>query len=155
MQTDSGLEDFPISAEDRAAVSENRSIDIGGQPFTVQGDEVVGYFQRAMSLPEIIRLLRITQEVKRLRGRVFLLAQVSGEMGTVSPESRRWIAEWGKRHHIDGLALSGGSAVGRALTLLIVTAVNLLRKAPTALTFVQSEAEARAWVAAQRQRLGG
>lgn len=84
-------------------------------------------------------------------GRVYLLHDLT-LAGSIPPESRRFLADWNKLYTLGGVANFGGSAAVRMVTLLLMNAYRLIRSGGTPLTYVGSEAEARAWIAAQRQR---
>jgi hypothetical protein len=83
-------------------------------------------------------------------GRIFIIIDQS-QAGTTPPESRRFLAEWNKRHNLGGVALFGGNAAVRALATLITTAIRLIRPSSAPMVFTANEAEARAWVAAQKR----
>jgi hypothetical protein len=85
------------------------------------------------------------------RGRIFVIIDQT-QAGTTPPESRRFLADWNKRHTLGGVALFGGSVTARAVASLITTAIRLVRPAGAPMVFTATEAEARAWVASQRTR---
>lgn len=70
----------------------------------------------------------------------------SSRAGPLSPETRRWIAEWNKAHRISGVAIYGSSLVMRALFTLVLQAISLLRRQPVPYSFLKTEGEAREWL---------
>jgi hypothetical protein len=87
-------------------------------------------------------------------GTAFVLVD-SSQGGSLSPETRRWIAEWNKSHKVTGVAIFGSSLVVRALLTLVLNAIALMRREAVPSVFVKNEAQARAWLAALRSRLRG
>jgi len=85
-------------------------------------------------------------------GRVFVLVDQRAA-GTTPPDARRCLAEWNKKHKASGAAIFGGSAAARAAATLVLTAVRVFRPDSTPTIFTTTEAEARAWIAAQRTKL--
>lgn len=84
-------------------------------------------------------------ESRRRYGSVYVLVDSSGA-GAITPETRRWIAEWNKTHHVNGVAIFGSSLVVRTLLTLVLHAIALLRSQAVPSVFVKDEAAARAWL---------
>ena len=143
MQPSAGID--PQRAEDEAAVRDNGVITIGITSVAIHDDEVRVSGERLMKLPEIQRMLGIFEMVLSHRGRLFLLFVAGKSSGTPNPETRRYLAEWGRRNNVNGTALVGGSTLTRTVVTLTVRAVSLLRRNPLPLIFVETEAEARTW----------
>lgn len=61
------------------------------------------------------------------------------------PLRRRFIADWNRRHRIDGVASFGASLFMRTMVTLVLNAIRLIgwRRVPAVLT--KTEAAARAW----------
>jgi hypothetical protein len=75
----------------------------------------------------------------------------SCQAGSISPQTRRWIAEWNQTHPVGGVAIFGSSLVVRAVLTLVLNAIALLRRQAVPSVFVKTEAEARAWIASLRR----
>ena len=103
---------------DQAVVHNGGVIEFGTQHLAIAGEEVRVYGERLMDLPEIQRLLRIFEMVIARHGRLFVLLIAGKVRATPSPEIRRCIAEWGRRHRVSGVALVGGTTVTRAVVSL-------------------------------------
>lgn len=85
--------------------------------------------------------------------RVFLIVDV-GKVGKVSSAARARSAQGSKDLRLRGIAVIGASAILRTLMSLVSRAVDLLNSNhdnPT--RFFDSEAAARAWIAARRQQI--
>jgi hypothetical protein len=67
--------------------------------------------------------------------------------GALTPQTRRWIAEWNQRHHISGVAIYGSGLMMRTLLTLLLNAISLLRSHRIPSVFVKTEEEARVWLA--------
>lgn len=78
----------------------------------------------------------------------------SSQAGSISPQTRRWIAEWNTSHQVGGVAVFGSSLVVRTVITLVLNAIALLRRQAVPSVFVKTEAEARTWIASLR-RPGG
>jgi len=87
-------------------------------------------------------------------GRVFALVDQS-KAGRTDPEARKMIVEWNKKFKASGSAIFGGSVVSRAAATLIVSALRLFAPNTSPVVFKETEAEARAWISAQRARILG
>lgn len=75
----------------------------------------------------------------------------SSQAGSISPQTRRWIAEWNKAHQVGGVAIFGSSLVIRTVLTLVLNAIALLRSQAVPSTFVKTESEGRAWLASLRR----
>jgi hypothetical protein len=89
--------------------------------------------------------------IQRRYGQMFMIIDQT-QAGTTPPESRRFLAEWNKQNALRGVAIFGGSPTVRALATLITTAIRLFRSDSSPLVFTANEAEARAWIDAQRTK---
>jgi hypothetical protein len=95
---------------------------------------------------------------QRTGGGVFWLCDVT-QMGALSPEARRTAAEASKKGVQDvlrGSAVFGASFATRVMVGLMVRAVRILKPGKhRPLAFVETEAEARAFLDEQRKRGAG
>jgi hypothetical protein len=73
--------------------------------------------------------------------------------GTVSPEARRAVAEGMRDVPFRGIAFVGASFQLKLLAALVVNALSLFTRRDNPATFVQSAAEAQAWLDARRRVL--
>lgn len=85
-------------------------------------------------------------------GRAFALVDQS-RAGKTDPGARKMIVEWNKKYKASGSAIFGGSVVSRAAATLILSAIRLFAPDTSPVVFFSSEAEARAWIAAQRAKI--
>lgn len=83
-------------------------------------------------------------------GRAYVLVDAS-EAGLISATTRRWIARWNQEHLVSGVAIYGGSLVARTLLTLLLNAIMLMGRQNFPAVFVRTEADARAWLTAQRR----
>lgn len=86
-------------------------------------------------------------------GSAYVLVDAS-QAASISPQTRRWIAEWNKGHQVSGVAIYGSSLVVRTVLTLVLNAIALLRSQAVPSVFVKTEAEGRAWIAGQRRTRG-
>lgn len=84
-------------------------------------------------------------------GRVFIMVD-QRNAGVTHPDTRKTIAAWNKRHKATGAVIFGGSLASRAAATLVLGAVRLFRPDTLPTVFVETEAEARAWISAQRNK---
>lgn len=87
-------------------------------------------------------------------GRAFALVDQS-RAGKTDPEARRMIVEWNKKFKASGSAIFGGGVVSRAAATLILSAIRLFVPNTSPVVFKETEAEARAWISAQRAKILG
>lgn len=78
----------------------------------------------------------------------------SSQAGSILPQTRRWIAEWNTAHQVSGVAIYGSSLVVRTVLTLVLNASALLRSQAVPSAFLQTETEARAWIATLRRPRG-
>jgi hypothetical protein len=90
--------------------------------------------------------------VQKRDGAVFTLNDVRG-IRQISPQARRYAAEWMQSHRFDGAAVYGANLPTRALVTLLLRAFNILRPVPFESIFCATEQEGRAWIYKQRQKL--
>lgn len=87
-------------------------------------------------------------------GRCLVLADVS-RLTKVDPEARRYAAKWNEKRRMTAIAVVGASAAIRVVASMLVTAIGLVHQRSTApVEFFKDEAEARRWLATQRERAG-
>ena len=92
------------------------------------------------------------KEILLRRGRVFFIAELTKSTGEISPETRRWVAEWHRQYQVAGAALIGSNNVlNRAITTLMIRAIGILRRRPMPFVFVTNETEAVAFIKKARQ----
>ncbi|WP_437680324.1 STAS/SEC14 domain-containing protein [Sorangium sp. So ce131] len=120
----------------------------------VEGDIVFVKRAGETQLRDVQRMCKAMEDTLAAHGRGFWLFDLK-DAGGFGAEARKWAGEWEKQHAVTALAAFGGSLEIRSLTKLIATAVKSsspLRSEFIA-EFFNTEAEARAWIDAQRARL--
>jgi hypothetical protein len=127
---------------------------LGTHEIRIEGDTIFLIQQGDYSLDDALKTHAEIEGVLNKLGRVFVLVDQS-HAGQTSPEARRSITEWNKRHRASGSAVFGGSRVSRAAATLVITAIRLFKPDTAPTIFTESEAEARAWIAERRQKLLG
>lgn len=85
--------------------------------------------------------------VHKRSGPVYLITIIKPGYA-LSPEARKYIAEWGKLHPdvVVGNIVVGASLAIRAVLRLAQAAVNLLSPSQLQVTMVDTEEQARAWI---------
>lgn len=84
---------------------------------------------------------------------VFWLIDLAG-MGSMLPDARKLAARTPVRPENKGMAIFGASFMQRAIVTLVDKATSLLQRGAPPLAFQDSEADARAWIARRRSKLG-
>lgn len=82
----------------------------------------------------------------------FYIVDNIANFGAAPPEVRRMVADWLAKHSCAGAALVGGSITARTVALLVLGIMRMLGKQSFPVEFVKTEQDARAWIAARRQR---
>lgn len=133
-----------------AAAVETKSV--GTHQLTIE-DDILFLRQYGDYILSDARLMNTELEaVLRRCGRAFVMVDQS-QAGQTPPDSRRCIAEWNKEHQTSGSVVFGGSAISRAVATLVVNASRILNPRSAPIVFTHGEAEARAWIAARREKL--
>jgi len=108
-----------------------------------------------MSRDEAICVHAEIEAILRRLGRVYVIVDVRDSAGA-TPECRRWIGEWNERHRATGVAIYGNtSAAARSIIAMVFTVIRFCRKSSLPMMWVKNEAEAIAWVAAERTKIDG
>lgn len=128
------------------------AVQIGAHSLDVNGDLVVVHFDGEVNESEIIEILRHTDSVQGAYGYHLGLSDIR-RLGTISPEVRRYIMQWGKKELRMANACVGASLMSRTLVTLSVRAISLVRNTDAELAFFKRESEARGWLDSQRHRL--
>lgn len=110
---------------------------------------LVGPFTAADAVPFHALLDRVYES----SGRCLVLADVSA-MTKIDAEARRYAARWNEQRRMTALAVVGANPAIRVIATMMVKAIGLVQQRSTApVEFVKEEAEARRWLAAQRERV--
>lgn len=117
----------------------------------VEDDVVYSIIHGVISLDEARRFLDLVAEVRVKHGHVLMLSNVTEGFG-MSPETRRYTAEWSRTHKMDASALFGASALARSMIMLVTRAMAVIGRAPN-IAFFATEKEARTWLDHQRDLL--
>lgn len=127
---------------------------IGTHRVCVLGDTVL---TRYIGVPEREQVMVIHGYFDRVlaeHGRLFVINDMR-RTGIPPADARRWMAEWARTHVVTGIANFGASLPIRMLQSLLLHAAALIGSRPEIPTVnLGDEAEAFAWVAAQRRALG-
>lgn len=131
--------------------AEEQTKRVGAHQLVFEQDLVLVRVRGDYNLPDAQQVGDELAALMGRQGRVYILVDLT-QAGTIPPESRRFLAEWNKQYTLGGVANFGGGAAIRLLSTLLMNAYRLIRPEGAPLVYVGSEAEARAWVAAQRQQ---
>ena len=132
-------------------------VQIGAHTIVSDNDILVAHVTGLMTLDQMKEFLDVCAKVLAQYGSVYLIS-IMGPGYTISPDSRRYIAEWGREHKMDGNLVVGAPFAMRAVLSVISRAAKLFGAKNPDLVFAASEAEARRWIAqhkAQQSRLSG
>ncbi len=122
-------------------------------PHRVRTEEDVIFLQVVgnLSLEETRAICALSEAVLAEHGRLFMIANLH-QSKSFSPEGRKFLAEWGTKHTITAIAQYGISIVTQTISVLVAAAIRLLGGRAVEIKNVKDEAEARAWIAEQKQR---
>lgn len=126
---------------------------IGQHILEVEGDLVRWEAHGACGLEDLRRIIEVGEELAATYGRYYSIIDAR-EGITVTPEARRYNAEW-ERAHGGPKALTvifGANAFLRSIVTLVNRAAQLLLGRAPEVIFVKSEAEALAVVQRERER---
>jgi len=111
----------------------------------VEQDIVLAYTNGPWRLEEMKRLLALCEETYQRHGSVYIVT-VIGRGYDLPPDSRKYVAEWSRSHVVTGNVIAGASFAMRTLVTLLARASQLVGAKNPAVTFVNDEAAARAWI---------
>ncbi len=122
--------------------------EIGKHRITVEDSILIGAISSPWTRAEMQEYFALVLDVYKRRGPVYLMTIIKPGYA-LSPEARKYIAEWGKQHPdvVVGNIVVGASLAIRAVLRLAQAAVNLLSPSRIELTLVDTEEQARAWIA--------
>lgn len=128
-------------------------IQTGSHTVRVEGDIVFVKRSGETDLIHARAMCEAMSEVLKKYRRGFRLFDLNAA-GGFGHDARAWVGEWEKKHQVTALAGFGGSLEIRSMTKLIASAVRTYpgREAFKA-AFYDTEAEARAWLEAERRGL--
>lgn len=117
-----------------------------GHRVRVEGCILLVHFVGDVTMDDWKKFRLISEEVIATEGRFYMIGHLP-ESGTIVPEVRRDYLNWLKEKPLLGVANIGGGRMSRALAVLLSNAIRLFLGVRIPTAFVQTEAEARAWVA--------
>lgn len=129
-----------------------RHIQAGAHSAEVEGDLVLLRLVGDLNEAEAVQVMAAAAAVQDIYGYHLGLSDLRS-FGRVLPDARRYIGEWTKRHSLGVNASFGGSVVAFAIATLIHRAASMIRGQESSFGFFKTEAEARAWLDAQRPRV--
>jgi hypothetical protein len=126
---------------------------IGSHKARIEGDTLYLRFVGDLSLEETKAMMALQEQILAREGRIFCITDLR-QGGAFSPEGRRYLAEWNKRHSVSGVAQYGGSLFVRVMATLMLGAIRALGGNLPEMKYVGNEEEGRAWIAEKRRKLG-
>lgn len=117
----------------------------------VEQDVVTAYAHGPWRIEETRQLLALCEEIYARLGSVYVVT-VIGRGYDLPPDSRKYIAEWGRKHEVTGNVIAGASLAMRTLVTLLARASQLVGAKNPVVHFVSDEAAALAWIAAHRMQ---
>lgn len=147
-----GGEEIVLTPQDRERVRNNGVVETGPFRLTIDRDFVRCDVRGAADLPALIYFFRVLEEVLRLHRRLYVLAIIGPQVPPPPPQNRRYTSEWDRRYGADALAIvAPGNPVFLLIMNLMFRAINAFRAKPRPRFLFTIEAEARAWLDAQRK----
>jgi hypothetical protein len=118
----------------------------------LENDILLLDIQGSLSVEDARAFIHSVNEMIAAHGAFFVLADLRRMVG-ITPESRREIGEWARTSKpVGASACIGGSLGVRTFGSLVTRAVNLAGYANARIIFVETEKEARDWLAEQRRQ---
>jgi hypothetical protein len=119
---------------------------IGQHRIVVEQDVLIAYANAPWRLEEMKQFLTLSEEIYSRLGSVYLVT-VIGRAYDLPPETRKYVAAWSRSHFVTGNVIAGAPFAMRTLVTLLSRASQLVGAKNSAVTFVNDEAAALAWIA--------
>jgi hypothetical protein len=126
---------------------------VGTHLIRVEDDILYIRFIGDVSLADTKALTAVQEEILARHGHLFCITNLN-EGGSFAPEGRKFLGAWNKKHSVAGVAQYGGSLVAQVMALLMLGAIRAFGGNVPEMKYVTNEEEGRAWVFAQRAKLG-
>ncbi len=125
----------------------------GAHTFRIEPELVSVRLVGTVSLIEAAEFTALLEQAHALHGELYMLFDAA-QLDTIVPPARRLFVDWLRRHPriLVASANFGGGVVQRTMAQLLASAVRLLVGFLPPQSYHETEAEARAWLAAQRAR---
>jgi hypothetical protein len=124
---------------------------IGKHRFRVEGDLIYSVWDGPSTLAEIQAANAMIERVIAEHGRAFCLHDMR-KAHRPPPDARQWLTEWSARVKVAAVACFGTSFTVRTFATLLVRAIRFLKGPEGILEFFETEAQARAFINAERAR---
>lgn len=127
---------------------------IGQHRIVVEQDVLIAHANAPWRIEEMKQFLALSEETLSRLGSVYIVT-IIGRGYALPPESRKYVAEWSRNHFVTGNLIAGAPLPMRTLVTLLARASQLVGAKNAAVTFVNDEAAALAWIAehkAQRRQ---
>lgn len=122
---------------------------LGKHLYSVDGALILVETHGSLDPSETQLLMLAMSKLQDTQGQVLALFDVSGG-ASLPADSRRLIATWDRRAGRPApTAIVGAGLALRTVATMVVQAIQLVSRKPSPLSFFQTQAEARAWLAEQ------
>lgn len=136
-----------LTAQELDVVRCGRALDLGRLHLSAEGDLLRMHSDSGLIPDDYVLILALCRELRVLHGSYALLAVSGPKTQPMGLEQRRMITAWMQHSPGRGMALvSPGSTLVRAMTSLLLKAINALSPRSTPFSLFGSEAEARDWL---------
>jgi hypothetical protein len=148
-------EDIVLTSAQRETIRKNGVITTPHRRITIDNELITSEVLSDNSLPVIIFDCRVIEEVLRLHLRAYMLVLDPSGSPALPANSRRWIAEWNRKHALNAVAVVNNSNQGaNAVLTLLIRGINMFRRKPMHFALYKREPEARAWLESLRRDPG-
>lgn len=106
-----------------------------------------------LTLDEVQAITVLQEQMLAQYGRLFVIADLNDASG-FSPEGRKFLVEWNRRHQINAIAQYGVGLLSQTITTLVAGATRILGGWVPQIKNVKDEDEARTFIAAEQRKLG-
>ncbi len=145
---DQAIAEIPFLEKEREAVRNNGKLVQGSVSVSIEEDLVRMDSPQGLNTAEFVYVLRICEEVFRIRRRYFMLALNGEGASPMTAEQRRIGATWSRKYPSSGTAIvSPANSLVSIMITLLIRGINRVITRPIPLAFFRTEGEARAWLA--------
>ena len=122
---------------------------VGRHSFRIEENVFYIKYVAAVTLDELKQMNAIAEPLRSVLPFIYLVYDVS-EAGLMTPPARRYAAERSRELQCPAMLIHGTTPLTRAAIALVLSAVRLIGKEIPKTVYVDSEREARAWIAGHR-----
>ena len=134
----------------------NEVTKIGAHRVSLEGDTMRVVFQGLVSLPEIQAIVAVLTRWQQERKGIQYLFYDASRLLPFEPDVKRWVMNDFKGPPLRGVLVVGASPTLRVMMTVVLKTLELVRqKLERPIILLKTEADALAWIEADRKKLRG